>query len=297
MNDTTANYKKIRRVLWSVMFLNLSVAVLKIAAGHLISSSSMVADGFHSLSDTSNNVIGLVGAALASKPADATHPYGHGKFEAFTATALALMLFFVSLNIIKGAFERFLHPQIPEINTLSLLVMIITILVNLAVIVYESREGKKLHSQILLTDAAHTKSDVYVSFSVLLGLLAVKTGYTLADPLISLIIALLILKTGAEIIRETSKVLCDAAVIEPEEIISFIKGINGVKDCHGVRTRGREDDFSVDLHILVNPSMTVQESHRLHHVIEEELRQKFKGANQILIHIEPYTDFIERKKY
>ncbi|MCG0276715.1 MAG: cation diffusion facilitator family transporter [Thermosediminibacteraceae bacterium] len=294
MNDITANYKKINKVLWGVLILNLLVSVMKIMTGYFISSSSMVADGFHSLSDASSNVIGLIGAAIAAKPADVTHPYGHRKFESFTATGLALMLFIVSFNIIKSAFERFLHPQIPEVNTFSLFVMLITMAVNLAVIFFETREGRRLHSQILLTDAAHTKSDLYVSLSVIAGLMAVKMGYPLADPLTSLIIALLILKTGIEIIKQTSKVLCDGAVIDPEEIETFIKGIKGVKGCHGVRTRGPEDDFSVDLHILVNPSMTVEESHRLHHFIEEELRRKFKGAHHILIHIEPYPDSSDR---
>ncbi|TYP47014.1 cation diffusion facilitator family transporter [Thermosediminibacter litoriperuensis] len=290
MNDAVENFKKIEKVLWIVLGLNLSVALMKILLGYNISSSSMVADGFHSLSDASTNIIGLIGAAIASKPADETHPYGHRKFETFTATGIALMLFLVSFNIIKSGIERLLHPQIPEVSSFSIIIMLITLAVNIAVILYESREGKKLHSHILVSDAAHTKSDVYVSLSVIAGLVAVKLGYPVVDPLISFVIALLILKAGIEIIKDTSRVLCDAAVIDPEKITSFVRGIKGVVDCHRVRTRGREDDFSMDLHILVNPSMTVEESHRLHHSIEEEIRRNFKGAHHILIHIEPYPD-------
>ncbi|ADL06953.1 cation diffusion facilitator family transporter [Thermosediminibacter oceani] len=290
MNERVENFKKIKKVLWAVLGLNLSVAFLKILVGYSISSSSMMADGFHSLSDASTNIIGLIGAALASKPADATHPYGHGKFETFTATGIALMLFLVSFNIIKSGIERLLNPRIPEVNSFSLIIMFITLAVNIGVILYEDMEGKKLHSHILISDAAHTRSDLYVSLSVIAGLIAVKLGYPIVDPLISFVIALLILKAGIEIIKDTSRVLCDAAVVDPEKIASLVRNIRGVVDCHGVRTRGREDDFSMDLHILVNPSMTVEESHRLHHSIEEEIRRNFKGAHHILIHIEPYPD-------
>ncbi|HHW04188.1 MAG TPA: cation transporter [Thermoanaerobacterales bacterium] len=285
---TENNGRKIQKVLWIVLGLNFLVSIMKLVVGYSISSASMVADGFHSFSDGSSNIIGLIGTAIASRPPDKDHPYGHRKYETFTAIGIALMLFMVSINIIKSGIDKIFHPRLPQVDEYGFLVMVITMVVNIFVITYESSQGKKLHSDILVSDAMHTKSDVYVSLSVILSLIAVKMGYPMLDPLISFVIAVLIIRAALEILINSSKVLCDAAVIDPEEVISLVSSIDGVVDCHAVRTRGREDDFSMDLHILVKPDMTVEQSHDLHHTIENSIRKNFEGVHYIDIHIEPY---------
>jgi len=260
---------QIKRVLWIILGLNFLVAIMKLVVGYSISSASMVADGFHSFSDGSSNIVGLVGSAIAAKPADKDHPYGHKKFETFTAIGIAFMLFLVSINIVKGGIDKIYHPQAPQVDLYGFLVMIVTMAVNIFVIIYESSQGKKLHSDILISDAKHTGSDVYVSLSVIFSLIAAKLGYSILDPIISFIIAVLIIKAAIEILINSSRVLCDAAVVDPQKVISLVSGIDGVVNCHNVRTRGREDDFSMDLHILVKPDMTVEQSHELHHNIED----------------------------
>jgi cation diffusion facilitator family transporter len=279
--------REINKVLWIILGLNLVVSIMKLIVGYTISSASMVADGFHSFSDASSNIVGLVGTALAAKPADESHPYGHKKFETFTAIGIALLLFIVSTNIIKSGIAKLTNPVVPQVDAYSFIVMLITMAINIFVIIYETREGKRLHSDILISDAIHTKSDVYVSISVILSLIAVKLGYHILDPIISFIISIAIIKAAVEILVNSSKVLCDAAVIDPEEVITLVSQIEGVLDCHRVRSRGREDDFSLDLHILVDPLMTVGKSHELHHLIEEEIRKHFTGVHYIDIHIEP----------
>lgn len=279
--------KEINKVLWIILALNFAVSIMKLIVGYTIASASMIADGFHSFSDGSSNIVGLVGTALAAKPADEDHPYGHKKFETFTAIGIALLLFMVSTNIIKSGISKLNNPVIPRVDIYSFIVMIITMAINIFVIVYETRAGKKLHSDILVSDAIHTKSDVYVSLSVILSLIAVKLGYPILDPIISFIISIAIIKAAIEILLNSSKVLCDAVVVNPEDVIALVSKIEGVLDCHSVRSRGREDDFSLDLHILVDPSMPVGKSHELHHVIEDEIRKHFLGVHYIEIHIEP----------
>ncbi len=281
--------REINKVLWIILGLNFAVSIMKLIVGYTISSASMVADGFHSFSDGSSNIVGLVGTALAAKPADESHPYGHKKFETFTAIGIALLLFIVSTNIIKSGIAKMTNPIVPQVDVYSFIVMIITIAINIFVIIYETREGQKLHSDILVSDAIHTKSDVYVSLSVILSLIAVKLGYPILDPIISFIISIAIIKAAIEILVNSSKVLCDAAVIDPGDVIALVSRIEGVLDCHRVRSRGREDDFSLDLHILVDPSMSVGKSHELHHLIEEKIRKHFMGVHFIDIHIEPIT--------
>lgn len=281
--------REINKVLWIILGLNFAVSIMKLIVGYTISSASMVADGFHSFSDGSSNIVGLVGTALAAKPADESHPYGHKKFETFTAIGIALLLFIVSTNIIKSGIAKMTNPIALQVDVYSFIVMIITIAINIFVIIYETREGQKLHSDILVSDAIHTKSDVYVSLSVILSLIAVKLGYPILDPIISFIISIAIIKAAIEILVNSSKVLCDAAVIDPGDVIALVSRIEGVLDCHRVRSRGREDDFSLDLHILVDPSMSVGKSHELHHLIEEKIRKHFMGVHFIDIHIEPIT--------
>lgn len=282
------NCHQIQKVLWIILGLNFLVSIVKLIVGYSISSASMIADGFHSFSDGSSNIVGLIGSAIAARPADKDHPYGHKKYETFTALGISLMLFFVSINVIKNGINKIYHPQVPQVDIYGFLVMIFTIAVNIFVVIYESGQGKKLHSAILISDAMHTKSDIYVSLSVILSLIAVKLGYPMLDPIISFIIAVLIIRAALEILISSSKVLCDAAVVDPKEVMLLVSGIDGVLNCHQVRTRGREDDFSMDLHILVKPDMTVEESHELHHQIENAIRRKFSGVHYIDIHIEPY---------
>ncbi|MFY9415183.1 MAG: cation diffusion facilitator family transporter [Tepidanaerobacteraceae bacterium] len=290
MEKAKNRIKEINKVLWTILALNLIVSIMKLVVGYAISSASMVADGFHSFSDCSSNIIGLIGTALAAKPADECHPYGHKKFETFTSIIIALLLFIVSINIIKSSVSKLINPVIPHVDIYSFIVMIITIAINIFVIIYETKQGKKLKSDILISDAIHTKTDVYVSLSVILSLIAVKLGYPILDPIISFVISIVIIKAGVEILINSSKVLCDAAVLDPQDVIDLVSRIDGVLDCHRVRSRGREDDFSLNLHIVVDPSMPVSQSHRLHHEIEEEIRKHFSGVHYIDIHIEPLTD-------
>ena len=232
--------KEIKKVLWIILFLNFAVAFMKLIVGYAISSASMIADGFHSFSDGSSNIVGIIGTTIASKPADECHPYGHRKFETFTSIGIGLMLFLLSINIVKTGIAKLSNPVIPKVDFYSFIVMIVTVGINIFVIMYETRQGEKLQSEILISDALHTKSDVYVSLSVILSLIAVKIGYPILDPIISFVISLAIMKAAIEIILNSSKVLCDAAVVKPEEVITLVSSIKGVKNCHRVRSRGQE---------------------------------------------------------
>jgi len=288
--NPNSRIREINKVLWTILGLNILVSIMKLVIGYAISSSSMVADGFHSFSDSSSNIIGLVGTAIAAKPADDCHPYGHKKFETFTSVVISLLLFIVSINQIKSSISKLITPIAPQVDIYSFMVMIITIAVNIFVIIYETKQGKKLHSNILIADAIHTKTDIFVSLSVILSLIAVKLGYPILDPIISLFISIVIIKAGVDILINSSKVLCDAAVLNPQDVKDLVLKIDGVLDCHRVRSRGSEDDFSVSLHILVDPSMSVNESHKLHHKIEDEIRKHFSGVHYIDIHIEPIAN-------
>ena len=197
------------------------------------------------------------------------------------------MLFIVSINIIKSSISKLINPVAPEVDIYSFVVMIITIAINIFVIIYETKQGEKLRSDILIADAIHTKTDVYVSLSVILSLIAVKLGYPVLDPIISFIISIVIVKAGVEILINSSKVLCDAAVIDPQDVIDLVTKIDGVLDCHR-SALGEVRRFFSKLAHCGESSMPVS-SHRLHHEIEE-IRKHFSGVHYIDIHIEPLKD-------
>ena len=282
-------FKKIKNVLWIILFANVLVALLKIVIGSKIQSSSMTADGFHSLTDGTSNIIGIIGIGLAVKPKDEDHPYGHKKFETLAGLGIAMMLFFVSATIIKEAFTKFFNPVTPNISAESIIVLVVTLIINIFVTNYESRVGKDLNSDILTADAAHTRSDVFVSIGVLGTLIALKLGLPpIIDPIISLVIAGLIIHTGYEIFKDTASILVDKYVLDNNAVLELLKAFPEVKNVHRIRSRGREDDMFVDLHIMVDGGFTVNEAHALSHNIEENIKKTINENAEVIIHIEPY---------
>lgn len=283
------NYKKVKQVLWIILFANLGVALLKIIIGSMIKSASMTADGFHSLSDGSSNIVGIIGITLASKPIDKQHPYGHKKFEVISGMFIGAMLLFLGGNIIIESFSRFKNPVIPSISTISLLALILTLCINIFVCTYEYKIGKKLNSYILVSDSMHTKSDIFVSIGVLITLLGVKLGLPpIIDPIASLVVAGFILYASYEIFKSTIQVLVDTAVIDEELIKNIIRNFEEVKDVHNIRSRGSESEAYVDMHVMVDPNITVEKSHELSHDIEKMVRKNINQNIQVIIHIEPF---------
>ncbi|MFH1646038.1 MAG: cation diffusion facilitator family transporter [Candidatus Omnitrophota bacterium] len=281
------NFKKIRQVLIFVMFLNWAVALAKIAYGLTTKCASMTADGFHSFSDSCSNIVGLIGIWYASRPIDKEHSYGHKKYETFSSIIIALILFIIAFDILKSGIVRFFHPIVPQVTILSFVIMVITVAVNSWVVFYERKSAKQFKSDILAADAMHTLSDVLVSISVIFTLLAVKSGFPMIDTIVAMFIAIFIGYSAFNILKDASDVLCDRESGVSDEIRKVVMNVSGVKDCHRIRTRGRADDVYVDLHVEVAPSMNVADAHKLTDIIENIIKEKFEGINDVVVHIEP----------
>lgn len=283
------NYKKVKQVLWIILFANIGVAILKIAIGSIIKSASMTADGFHSISDGTSNIVGLIGISIASKPKDKDHPYGHKKFEVISGLFIGAMLLFIGGKIIFEGISKFQNPVEPTITIGSLFALIVTLIINVFVCTYEYRIGKKLNSYILISDSLHTKSDIFVSIGVLLTLVGVRLGLpSIIDPIASLVVAGFILHASYEIFKSTIDVLVDKAIVDEEAIKDILKSFNEIKDVHNIRSRGSENDVHIDMHIMVEPNITVEKSHKLNHDIEACIRKNINESAQVIIHIEPF---------
>jgi len=279
---------QVKKVLWLILFANLIVAVTKIIIGSIIQSSSMTADGFHSLTDGVSNIIGLIGIGLASKPVDKNHPYGHKKYEFLTSLFIGGMLLVIVAKIVLEAIERIVDPIIPQFGAETIAALIATLFVNLVVCVYENRQGKRLNSFILISDSLHTKSDIYISLGVLLTLIGIKLGAPpIIDPIMSIIVGGFIVRAAVDIIKSTSEILVDKASVDLASIQAAAKSFAQVVDVHEIRSRGSETDVYVDMHIIIDPTMNIEEAHELVHKIEEKLKAEINPHIQVMVHTEP----------
>jgi cation diffusion facilitator family transporter len=286
-------FRKIQRVLIYVLILNLAVAFAKLIYGNLTGALSMSADGYHSLFDGVTNIVELTGCFIASYPPDRDHPYGHQKYETLASFFVALLLIFVGFEIFQNAINRFLAQSKPDITTVSFLVMFGTMCINYLVTQYEYRQGQSLRSQVLIADSMHMKSDIYISLSVIVSLAAVKLGFPLIDPIVSLIISFIILRTGYKILKEGSRYFLDMSMIEENEICELVMGVEGVKGCHKIRSRGSMGDIKVDMHLLVQHDMSLEDAHRISHRVSKKLKGEYKDISDVTVHIEPTSQHQE----
>lgn len=287
LNQNKERLKAIQRVLWLTFFLNLIVAAAKLIYGHLTYTLSMSSDGYHSLLDASSNIVGFIAIFLASKPADQNHPYGHAKFEAIGAMIISFLLFFACWEIIHQAYNRWSLKLEPQVTSISFIIMIATMAVNLAVSRYERSQGKKLKSQFLLADAAHTQSDFFVSLSVIVSLIAIKMDFVIIDYIGAGLIVVFIGKAAFEIIRDSLNTLVDTSRIDKTKILQLAEEIDGISSCHNIRTRGSQSHVYMDLHIHVDPELSTQISHDLSHELVHKIKDTFPEVIDVVVHIEP----------
>jgi cation diffusion facilitator family transporter len=280
-------HQGVSRVLTRVLFFNLAVAAAKLALGYATGAVSVVSDGFHSLTDSTSNIIGLVGLRVSYKPPDADHPYGHRKFETLAAAGIFVFLILAVVEIGRAAVKRLASPTPPDVSWLSFAIMLGTLAVNIAVVKYESREGRRMKSELLLADAMHTRSDVFATIGVLFSLAAVWAGFPLLDPIGGLAIAILIARTSYEIARDTTSILADRVVIEESDIHEVVMDVPGVLGCHRIRTRGSADHVFLDLHVWFRADSTLREAHRISHIVKDRLMERFPQIADAIIHIEP----------
>ena len=283
----------INRVLWQILCLNLLVAICKASWGLLSGSTAMFADGIHSFTDGSGNIVALIAMKAASKPPDKDHPYGHHKYESFASAAIGLLLCLAAWKVISGsvsalmAFVRTgLHPRV-EVTVTSFAVMLLTLAINLWVVWFETRQGKALGSDVLQADAKHTLSDIWVTLGVLVSLVLVKLGITIADPIVGLFVAFAILWAAIEVFKGVDTTFSDQERLDPHDVKGKVLAFPGVKGCHNIRSRGTGAIIHMDLSILVDPVITVEEGHAIARDLEIRLCQEYEGLADVVIHVEP----------
>ncbi len=282
--------RKVKRTLGIVFAANLVVSVAKIAIGTVTGTSSVRADGIHSIFDCAGNLAGLVGISIASRPADAEHPYGHGKFETIASLVIGLMLLVAAVEVGSGAIKSLATGEFAtQPSALSLAIMIATLVVNLGCSALERVMSKRLGSSVLGADSKHTLSDALVTISVIVGLVFVNLGFPIADPIATVIVTIAILCTAFDVLRDVNRVFSDEARIDAQVVAKAALEVDGVVQCHYVRTRGLENEVYMDMHVLVDPELSIERAHRIGEHVEQHMVERFPQVCEVVVHLEPAT--------
>jgi cation diffusion facilitator family transporter len=279
--------RKVRQVLAVILVANWAVACAKLVFGLLNQSASVTADGLHSFIDGSSNILGLVAMTAAARPADEDHPYGHGKFEAIASLGIGAMIGIGMLELGRMALDSLLHDKHPEVTPIMGAVMVATLVVNLAVTRIERHYGEKLKSSLLLADANHTLSDVFVTLAVLVSLALVWLGFPRADGVVALLVMIFVAWVAYGIVRQAVGILSDTARLDAAQVGNLTLSVPGVLSCRDVRSRGMEDSVYVDLKIEVDPQLTAAQAHEVADEVEQKLHASFPQVVDVVVHVEP----------
>ncbi len=257
------------------------------ALGYYTGAVSILSDGFHSLTDSASNVVALIGVSIARRPPDADHPYGHRKYETMASLGILVFLVVVLVEVLTAAADRLVSGGTPRVFPEGIGLMVVTLIVNLFVVSYELREGRRLNSEVLRADAKHTRSDVLTTGAVLGALIGVWWGYPLLDPMAALLVAGFIGHACWSIAQEASRILGDEIVIAESEVREVVQSVDGVIGCEKIRTRGAADYAFMDLHLWLDGDMPLKTAHGTSHVVKDRLMTRFPQLVDVVIHIEP----------
>lgn len=274
----------VRRIFWATLLLNLAVAGAKLFFAAWTRSLSIFSDGLHSLMDGGSNVIALVALRIASQPPDEDHPYGHRKFETLGAMGISALLCLAAWEILTGAWDRIRHPvRLPEVNLWVLGGMLGLMGVNATVAFYERRWGRRLQSPLLLADAEHTKSDVLASALALVAMFAALFEQYWMDTVSAVLIVGLILWAAYGIVRDSTMTLSDARRLDPRPIRLLVEGIEGVRNCHMIRSHGTPTNVHVDLHIVVSPRLSAQRAFEIENTVIARLKKAYPQIAEVTV--------------
>lgn len=277
----------IRRVLQGLLVANIAVVLVKLVVSVRTGSLAVLGDAIHSSVDALNNVLGLAVMRVAAKGPDDEHPYGHAKFESVGALAVVVFLSVTIFELVKGAIGRLTRPAQPlEVDLVQGVLLGCTLVINIWVSWYETRAGRRLKSELLLADAAHTRVDVIITIAVIAGLILAKIGHSWADSVLALVVSLLIARVGFQIFRRSMPTLVDERALEGGTIQQVAEAVPGVMSAYAIRSRTAADVRFAELTIAVDGRENVAAAHQIADQVEQRLRDNL-DVQEVVVHVEP----------
>ena len=286
-------YRDIRVVTLVGAVVDLLLGAAKVVVGLAAGSQALIADGIHSFSDLATDFLVLFAAKHAHRKADVEHPYGHGRIETVATVVLGISLVLVAVGISYDAARRLLAPELLlHPGLLALVVALLSVVSKEIIYQYTARAARRLRSKMLLANAWHSRSDAISSIIVVIGVVGTMAGFHYLDAVAAVVVALMIAKIGWELLWKSLQELIDTA-LEPEQVAEIrdtIMSVNGVRACHMLRTRHSGSDVLADVHILVDPALSVSEGHHIGETVRRRLIDTNEDVSDVTVHIDPEDD-------
>ncbi|MBS0498598.1 MAG: cation transporter [Proteobacteria bacterium] len=286
-------YREVRKVTVIGSVVDFVLGVAKIITGWFANSQALIADGIHSLSDLLTGFIVLYAAKHSHKSADEIHPYGYGRIETLATVSLGIVLISVAVGIAYEAVKRLNDPAVAlDFTTMALLIALLSVISKEWVYRYTISAAQRLHSDLLTASAWHSRSDAFSSIVVLIGISGVMFGYPYWDAVAAVVVAAMIAKIGSGLVRSSTLELIDVA-LDPDKVSAIrrhIHAVTGVRSVHTLRTRKSAGSAFVDVHIQVDPRLSVSEGHQIGDSVRRRLLQQVDEVTDVTVHIDPEND-------
>jgi|SRR6185503_14477449 len=278
----------VRRVLRGLLVANIAVVIAKAVIGWFAGSLAVMGDAAHSSVDAVYNVLGLIVIRVAAREPDDEHPYGHRKFETLGALGICVVLAVTSFELLRSAIARLVAGgHSVQMTDLALVALLGTLATNVFVAWYENRRGQQLSSELLIADAAHTRTDVFITIGVLIGVLFSRQGYLWVDSAVAIAIAFLIVRVAYQILQRVVPVLVDERAIPEPTIRHSAQAVEGVVSAYGIRSRGGNAGVRyAEVTIAVDPNANVAAAHAIADAVEERLKKELE-LEEVTVHVEP----------
>ena len=288
-------YSEIRRLTLIGGVLDLFLGFVKVLVGYIGNSQALIADGIHSLSDLITDILVLVATKQSAQAADEGHPYGHDRIQTLVSLALAGSLGIIAIVIAWDAVIRIVSPEsLLQPGFWPLAVAAISVVSKEGYFQYVVRHPSAATSRMLYANAWHSRSDALSSLAVIVGVGGVLAGFAWADAFAAIVVAGLLLVVAYRIGREGAEELIDSAAspVLNANMRKTILSIEGVRDSHELRTRRMADKVLADVHIRVDPLISVSEGHRIGDEVMDALKTRFPEVGDVVVHIDPEDDIV-----
>jgi len=286
-------YREVRKVTVIGSVVDFVLGVAKIVTGWFANSQALIADGIHSLSDLLTGFIVLYAAKHSHKSADEIHPYGYGRIETLATVSLGIVLTGVAIGIGYEAIKRLNDPAVMlDFTGIALLIALLSVISKEWVYRYTMSAARRLRSDMLAASAWHSRSDAFSSIVVLIGIGGVMLGHPYWDAVAAVVVAAMIAKIGFDLVRSSTLELIDVA-LDPGKISvirQHIHAVAGVRSIHTLRTRKSAGSAFVDVHIQVDPRLSVSEGHQIGDSVRRRLLQQVDEVTDVTVHIDPEND-------
>ena len=279
------------RVTWVGFGVNVALVILKLWVGIVGRSQALIADGVHSISDLFSDVVVLLGLSWGRKEADEDHPYGHARIETSASLIVGILLLAVAIWIGYKAILGLITPVHSIPGSLTIIAAAISVLLKEVLYWFTIKISRRIKSPVLAANAWHHRTDALSSVAVLIGVLAayLNPDWWAADLIAAKIVALFVFRVGIKFIVEAFREMIDTA--PGREVIAEIAGraesVPGVREVHDIRARHHGEYIVVDLHVVVDPEITVAQGHKIADEVEERLLNEIESVNQVITHIDP----------